>query len=149
MQFSTVITHARNEVGKFAEAHARNDLTKPPFYALLLLPFRAFVGRSTTLLLSCCYFSVAFRWLSVGSLRKGGNNCSTYVVPIFTIYPWHIGGTGTERGLYTRTYLGAVAWCLSLQHNGERPRPLRLRQFNSKVGFVMSSACVSITASRP
>lgn len=105
MQFSTVITHARNEYGKFAEAHARNDLTKPPFYALLLLPFRAFVGRSTTLLLSCCYFSVAFRGSSVAMPRKGGNNCSTYVVPIFTIYPCFFGANSTERGLYTRTYL--------------------------------------------
>ena len=119
------------------------------------------VRLGQTLPLYCRYFSVAFRWLSVGSLRKGGNNCSTYVVPIFILYPCYIGANSTERGLYTRTYLVliwggvhhrdgvAVAWCLPLQHNGERPRPLRLRQFNSNVGFVMSSACVSITASRP
>lgn len=62
-EFSTVITHARNEVGKFAEAHAHNDLTKPPFYAFPI--FRIFHGFVTafsrcSLVVRCLFICVTF-----------------------------------------------------------------------------------------
>lgn len=140
LEFSTVITHARNEVGKFAEAHAHNDLTKPPFYAFPI--FRIFHGFVTafsrcSLVVRCLFYMRYFCYLFGSS---SGVKCLFLLCRKFRISHRFVTASLYFCGvIHTHVYEGAKFPFMGVAFVAISPSSLRVQHGCNLNRFVTAS----------